>query len=183
MVRIKHRYLLVNILYPDEKTRTVQHSNPAPKEATPYALQFRQPSPDALNAKLLARMVRDAIAELFGDYGSGMASGSLIAIIRVARAHYRLVWAALTFITNLPKPLSQPCVVQVVRVSGTIRKAEEEAIRRARLAIRQAQRVGGDGIIAGGVAGRHGAVDEDEEMGMEGGIEDLDDDEMDDDEE
>lgn len=30
--------------------------------------------------------------------------------------------------------------MQVVRVSGTIKKAEEEAIRRARLSIRRAQR-------------------------------------------
>ncbi|KAK6425931.1 RNA-binding protein pop5, partial [Oleoguttula sp. CCFEE 5521] len=89
----------------------------------------------------------------------------------------------LTFITNLPKPLSQPCVVQVVRVSGTIRKAEEEAIRRARLAIRQAQRVGGDGIIAGGVAGQHGGGGEDGGKGMGGGIKGIVDDEMDDDEE
>ncbi|OQO00191.1 hypothetical protein B0A48_13978 [Cryoendolithus antarcticus] len=194
MVRIKHRYLLLNILYPDEKTQNVHHTGPTSTEDVPYALQFRQPSPDALNAKLLARMVRDAVAELFGDYGSGMVSGSLIvkyfspatstAIIRVARAHYRLVWAALTFMINLPKPLNQPCVMQVVRVSGTIRKAEEEAIRRARLAIRKAHRVGGDGITMGGVADQTGAVNEDEAIDMEDGIEDLDDDdEMEDDEE
>ncbi|KAK6437763.1 RNA-binding protein pop5 [Oleoguttula sp. CCFEE 5521] len=192
MVRIKHRYLLVNILYPDEKTRNVHHRDPTSKEAAPYALEFRQPSPDALNAKLLARMVRDSVAELFGDYGSGMVSGSLIvkyfspatstAIIRVARAHYRLVWAALTFMTDLPTPLNQPCVMQVVRVSGTIRKAEEEAIRRARLAIRKAQGVSGNAVVIDGVVSAQGALDEDEGMGMEGGIEDLDDDEMEDDE-
>ena len=61
------------------------------------------------------------------------------AIIRVAREHYRLVWSALTFATRLPKPVDQACVMQVVRVSGTIKKAEEEAIRRARMSIRRAQ--------------------------------------------
>ncbi len=65
------------------------------------------------------------------------------AIIRVARDHYRLVWAALTFTTKLPHPANQACVFQVVRVSGTIKKAEEEAIRRAQRSIRQAQRQGG----------------------------------------
>lgn len=64
------------------------------------------------------------------------------AIIRVTRAHYRLVWAALSFITKLPRPIEQDCVVQVVRVSGTIRKAEEEAIRRAKASILRAQRRG-----------------------------------------
>ena len=55
-----------------------------------------------------------------------------IAIIRVARSHYRLVWAALSFVTRLPKPVDTPCVIQVIRVSGTIKKAEGEAIKRAR---------------------------------------------------
>ncbi|KAG9810598.1 hypothetical protein KCU63_g21124, partial [Aureobasidium melanogenum] len=35
-------------------------------------------------------------------------------------------------------PIDQACVIQVVRVSGTIRKAEEEAIRRAKAAILRA---------------------------------------------
>lgn len=34
--------------------------------------------------------------------------------------------------TRLPKPIDVPVVVKVVRVSGTIRKAEEEVIRRAK---------------------------------------------------
>jgi ribonuclease P/MRP protein subunit POP5 len=61
------------------------------------------------------------------------------AIIRVARDHYRLVWATLAFVTRLPKPLNTPCVIQVVRNSGTIRKAEEEAIRRAKASVVRAK--------------------------------------------
>ena len=34
--------------------------------------------------------------------------------------------------------MDQACVIQVVRVSGTIRKAEEDAIRRAKAAILRA---------------------------------------------
>ncbi|KAK1069308.1 RNA-binding protein pop5 [Friedmanniomyces endolithicus] len=149
MVRIKHRYLLVNILYPDTK-----HSQLAPAtkpgDNVPYTVQFRRPSPDQMNGGLLMRLIRDGVVELFGDYGSGKIAGSLqvvkyfssatsTAIIRVSREHYRLVWSALTFTTRLPRPVDQPCVFQVVRVSGTIRKAEEEAIRRARLSIRRAE--------------------------------------------
>lgn len=50
--------------------------------------------------------------------------------------------------THLPTASKQstktpwPCVFQVVRVSGTIRKSEEEAIRRARYAIMRAKRKG-----------------------------------------
>ena len=62
------------------------------------------------------------------------------AIVRVSRAYYRLVWAALSFVTKIPNPVNQPCVVQVVRVSGTIKKSEEEAIRRARSIILHARK-------------------------------------------
>ncbi|THW76202.1 hypothetical protein D6D19_03366 [Aureobasidium pullulans] len=141
MVRLKHRYLLLNILYPDAETPT----KPSTDADLPHVISFRRPSSDKLNAQLLARIIRDGVAELFGDYGSGMIAASLVvkylspatstAIVRVSRAHYRLVWAALSFVTRLPKPIDQNCVIQVVRVSGTIRKAEEEAIRRAKAAI------------------------------------------------
>ena len=76
-------------------------------------------------------------------------------ILRVSRQHYRLAWTALSFITYLPLSTPAPprhhhhhhhhregrqggrefgraCIMRVVRVSGTLRKAEEEAIRRAR---------------------------------------------------
>lgn len=32
----------------------------------------------------------------------------------------------------MPKPVDEACAIRVVRCSGTIRKAEEEAVRRAR---------------------------------------------------
>ena len=50
-----------------------------------------------------------------------------------------MVWAALTFITKLPQPNHTPVVIKVVRVSGTIRKAEEEVIKRAKGIIRRAK--------------------------------------------
>lgn len=67
----------------------------------------------------------------------------------MTRAHYRLVWAALSFITRLPQPIEEPCVIQVVRVSGTIRKAEEEAIRRAKATILRAtaREKGAEGML------------------------------------
>ncbi|KAI5195245.1 hypothetical protein E4T39_08294 [Aureobasidium subglaciale] len=155
MVRLKHRYLLVNVLYPEPETPTKHTTKDG---QVPDVVSFRRPSSDKLNAQLLARMIRDGVTELFGDYGSGMIASSLVdskkevdcslvkylspatstAIVRVSRAHYRLVWAALSFVTHLPRPVDQACVIQVVRVSGTIRKAEEEAIRRAKAAILRA---------------------------------------------
>ncbi|KAK3678162.1 RNA-binding protein pop5 [Recurvomyces mirabilis] len=190
MVRIKHRYLLVNILYPDPKTSNVQ-MKAKPGEDAPYAMQFRQPSSDKMDGKVLFRLIKDNVAELFGDYGSGKIAGSLqvkyfsqatsTAIIRVSRDHYRLVWSALTFTTRLPKPLLQPCVVQVVRVSGTIKKAEEEAIRRARIGILRAQRASKGltgGVLTtrkptnGAEAGAQAEADDDIDASMIDGIED-----------
>jgi ribonuclease P/MRP protein subunit POP5 len=84
-----------------------------------------------------------------------------------------MVWAALTFITCLPlKPADLPCVMQVVRVSGTIRKAEEEAIRRARLQIRLAQQSNG-GDASAAVNSVDHALDNEGDLTMLNGIEDF----------
>lgn len=96
------------------------------------------------------------------------------AIVRVARAHYKLVWAALTYITQLPQPIERRCVVQVVRVSGTIRKAEEAAIRRARMGIANARGSSGGSIEARGDCGVAGDVDGEANTDMFAGIEDHD---------
>lgn len=69
-----------------------------------------------------------------------LSSATSTAIVRVSRAHYRLVWAALSFVTQIPGGRPERCVVQVVRVSGTIKKVEEEAVRLARRSIVRAQK-------------------------------------------
>jgi ribonuclease P/MRP protein subunit POP5 len=79
MVRLKHRYLLVNILYPEQEPRnTRQQPTSAAKDGLPYTVQFRRPGPEQLSGKLLLRIIREGVADLFGDYGSGMVTGSLV---------------------------------------------------------------------------------------------------------
>jgi ribonuclease P/MRP protein subunit POP5 len=51
-----------------------------------------------------------------------------------------MVWAALSFMDAVPVKNGKSCVFRVVRVSGTIRKSEEEAVRRARALILKARR-------------------------------------------
>jgi ribonuclease P/MRP protein subunit POP5 len=130
-------------------------------------LKFHAPSPTKFDERNLVYLIRNAVTELFGDYGIGKITGSLkgqlwifchrrrliqiaviylstatsSAIVRVSRDHVRLVWAALSFITKLPKPFEIPCVIHVVRNSGTIRLAEDEAINRAREFVRRARSV------------------------------------------
>ncbi|KAL8906498.1 MAG: hypothetical protein Q9207_001984 [Kuettlingeria erythrocarpa] len=153
MVRIKHRYLLLNILYPGSYPKDEGASHINRKKISPGLLQFHRPTPDELTPQILARAIRDQILYLYGNYGYGITSSGLnvkylspatsTAIIRCSRANYQVVWAALTFMTHLPElpnqSTPQTCVMQVVRVSGTIRKAEEEVIKRARAAILRAR--------------------------------------------
>ena len=67
MVRIKERYLLVNILYPPGAGK-------APLPGLPHLVAVHQPTSDELTASALARAIKAQIAELFGDYGAGLAS-------------------------------------------------------------------------------------------------------------
>ncbi|KAE8409829.1 hypothetical protein BDV37DRAFT_235165 [Aspergillus pseudonomiae] len=76
MVRVKHRYLLLDILYPDPTSWPP--STTAPKNATRNAqsqLRIHSPTSDALTPSLLAKMVREAVAEIFGDWGVGRLGG------------------------------------------------------------------------------------------------------------
>lgn len=83
MVRIKHRYLLLNILYPSkDKSRTTANKD----KGVPLTVQFRRPSSDRLDGRLLMRVIRDGVSELFGDYGAGMIAGSL-----QGNQHYHLM--------------------------------------------------------------------------------------------
>ncbi|KKA24068.1 Rpp14 family [Rasamsonia emersonii CBS 393.64] len=168
MVRIKHRYLLIDILYPE---LSIPSSTKITSPSLKTHLQFHAPTPDALTPGLLAKMVREEVAEMFGDWGVGrlgvkyLSPATSTAIIRCPRASFRLVWAALTYMSHVPGPGPSsgkrssssssgphqrlPCVFRVVRVSGTMRKAEEEAIRRARREILRAKKEQETGVLDG----------------------------------
>ncbi len=173
MVRIKHRYLLVQILYPSSSAVKT------PKSEVPESILFQAPTASHITASTLLYLLRTQISLLFGDYGSGVLAAGLsiryfsnatsTAIVRCPRARYRLAWAALTFVTELPAAKKgasggERCVMRVVRVSGTIKKVEEEVVRRARRVISAVHE--GDGI-AGILQSVFGAEDEQ-------GIEDVD---------
>ena len=76
MVRLKNRYLLVNILYPE--------STALPKQDVPDLVAFNQPTTDELKPQLLLKEIRNTILELFGDYGAGACAGSLMSTSTVA---------------------------------------------------------------------------------------------------
>lgn len=69
MVRVKFRYLVVNFLYPESTSKQ--------RTPLPDLMQIHSPTPDAFNAGALIRLLRDAVDDMYGDYGSGMVSSSL----------------------------------------------------------------------------------------------------------
>ncbi|KAG5928710.1 hypothetical protein E4U53_002598 [Claviceps sorghi] len=134
MVRIKERYLLVNILYPPETDSSTTNMSDLVSQ--------HRPTMDKLTPQALAKGIKAEVGLLFGDCGLGAFEGSLSVkylslatstfILRCPRAHYQMLWSALTCMDRIPVKDGHACIFRVVRVSGTIRKVEEEAIRQAR---------------------------------------------------
>lgn len=118
MVRIKHRYLLVNILYPEQEARRTKQSGSGGKDDLPYTVQFRRPGPDQLNGKLLTRLIREGVADLFGDYGSGMVSGSLVG---KTVSIISLSWTYGLFVSQssiAPKQQAQPSSASLAHITA-----------------------------------------------------------------
>ncbi|KAI1386681.1 Rpp14/Pop5 family-domain-containing protein [Hypoxylon trugodes] len=125
MVRIKERYLLVKILYPNELGN---HSD------LPDVVVVNQPTTDQLTPAALLRGIRTEVASLFGDYGSGAIEGGNLGvkyfshatstfILKISRSSYRLVWSALTFMNSVPVRNGQPCVFRVVHWRMTTKRS------------------------------------------------------------
>lgn len=70
MVRIKERYILVNIVYPEAARDQGQAS-------LPDLLVYNQPTANACNARSIQYAVKAQITDLFGDYGAGAVERSL----------------------------------------------------------------------------------------------------------
>ena len=77
MVRIKYRYLLVHILYPDPvESESKVTTRPSDKGILDL-VQFHRPSPNDLQPQHLVRSIKDQVLLLYGDYGLGLVSASL----------------------------------------------------------------------------------------------------------
>jgi ribonuclease P/MRP protein subunit POP5 len=191
MVRLKSRYVLFELLYPDGLTTPTprpqskgddyndddDESNPTRATNNNLTSQrLRQPS--RVDAKQVLAAVRAELASLLGDYGAGSVASTLqlkyfsrttsVGIIRVAREKVRLVWAALSYIQRLD---NRPVIVRVVRVSGTVKKCEQAAIKRDLELIRAVEgRIAGNTTAKSGLErflqGNSAGVDSDSEGGI-----------------
>jgi ribonuclease P/MRP protein subunit POP5 len=170
MVRVKNRYLVVNFLYPEPtaKSKTqlpdlVQIHSPTPDALKQgVILRMIRDGVEDLFGEYGSGMVASGLKGI-SHYPSPLLNlsdsfltritvnyyspSTSTAIIRCPRDHYEMVWAALTYITHLPKPVDLPVVIRVVRVSGTIKKAEEEVIRRSQLIVKRARACDGSGEL------------------------------------
>ncbi len=130
MVRLKARYILFDVIYPNVEKEQSNYSKKA------SLMQLHSTSQN-INLRLIAELVKKNIKILFGDQGAGTAASSLIVkyfsqktstgIIRCSRDYHKLVCAALTMITKLN---GKDVIVRIIRISGTIRKSEQAAIDR-----------------------------------------------------
>ena len=90
MVRIKHRYLLVHILYPTPSP--VKSQNVLSTDASlPDLVQFHGPSPDDLTPQLFVKAIRDQVQYLYGDYGLGLVTSSLVGISSLLSSIYHSI--------------------------------------------------------------------------------------------
>ncbi|GAA5908409.1 hypothetical protein JCM5296_005924 [Sporobolomyces johnsonii] len=132
MVRFKHRYLLVHLVFPASIP-----SNPISSLDCPPSPPT--PPPPSLSESALISLLRDSLTVNFGDLGAGEVGGTFTIkylspststlILRVSREHYRTLWAALTLLRRVG---GHEVVARVVHASGTIRKTQHAAIKHDR---------------------------------------------------
>lgn len=133
MVRFKNRYLLCVL--------ETEHGDDAEMQR--------------LTSRALLTALRASVVENFGDVGAGHTATSLaiklwspalrIAIVRAARDHFRTVWAAASFITELPTISTAGQVrFRVIHVGGTIRACQGPGAKHARELILEQRKRGVD---------------------------------------
>ncbi|VEU21468.1 DEKNAAC102723 [Brettanomyces naardenensis] len=146
MVRLKTRYILFEILYPQRNTIPIEESYDTVSKSI---ISLHQPSSQQVNGKQIIHLIKASLQKNFGDYGTSMAVGLTMryfstrtstGILRVSRSNCMYIVAAMTFISSLE---DEKCIFNCIGVSGSIKKCEDRSIERSRLMIRN---VGGTNV-------------------------------------
>ncbi|EDK43826.1 conserved hypothetical protein [Lodderomyces elongisporus NRRL YB-4239] len=139
MVRVKHRYILFDILYPPNSS-LASHNESFHDYATSQQKSLltlhRSSSPDILYKNILST-IRKSLETHYGELGAGSA-GQLMSvryfsnktstgIIRCDREQVELIIGAMTLITKIDN-CSENVIFRCLHVSGTIKKCEEFGI-------------------------------------------------------
>ncbi|TXT13063.1 hypothetical protein VHUM_01464 [Vanrija humicola] len=110
----------------------------APLPSLPLVLPLAPGTPllgEQETGSAVFRAIKGSVMAVFGDEGWARVATSLrviyaspyttLTIVRVARPHYRLVWAAITMLTSVG---GASVIPRVLAVSGTIKKLQSAAI-------------------------------------------------------
>ncbi|GMM36162.1 RNA-binding protein [Saccharomycopsis crataegensis] len=126
MVRVKNRYITFKILYPPSPKDTPYNDEPIPQ------LEILKSSSPSINQKSLAAIFRDHLQVNFGEFAQGTIAPVLsvryfsnrtsTGIVKVGRDDVEMVCFAMMCIQKL---YGQEVVVSIVRISGTIKKAQD----------------------------------------------------------
>lgn len=138
MVRLKSRYILFELIYPVSENAVEERNSPIESRKN-ILLRHHQISPPEITTKLLVQEIRRSLQLNFGDYGLGKAASLLqikyfsnmtsTGIIRCHREDCDLIIAALSLMTKVADINS--IIINPIKVSGTIKKIEQYAIRRS----------------------------------------------------
>lgn len=149
MVRVKHRYILFEIIYPPASNTEALPTDT--NEATQFTssesnalLTLHRASPSNINHKTILHAIRKSLQEYYGDFGSGSA-GMLMTlkyfsnktstgIIRCGRAQFETIVAAMSLVTKIE---DQNITLSCAHISGTIKKCEEFSIKRSKELMRR----------------------------------------------
>ncbi|CCJ30855.1 unnamed protein product, partial [Pneumocystis jirovecii] len=130
MVRFKARYLVFQIFY---ENQLVSNLTDTIKLKKTFISCSKPPDKTTIILKPsdLSNIIKEHVHLNFGEWGHGLVATSLsikyyspatcIGILRIARQHYRLVWAALTLVKIIH---NQHVIIRVLRVNGTMKSAE-----------------------------------------------------------
>ncbi|CAI4055634.1 hypothetical protein SUVZ_01G0330 [Saccharomyces uvarum] len=133
MVRLKSRYILFEILYPPTDADVEESASKGD-----ILLSHHRASPAEISIKAIIQEIRRSLSLNLGDYGSAKCSSLLqlkyfsnrtsTGIIRCHREDCDLVIMALMLMSKIGDVGG--LIVNPVKVSGTIKKIEQFAIRR-----------------------------------------------------
>ncbi|CUS20799.1 LAQU0S01e14906g1_1 [Lachancea quebecensis] len=138
MVRLKSRYVLFEVLYPEAEAFESEN-NVDVLSKRDILLRHHQVTPARVTVKTILQELRRVIQFNFGDYGSGKVNSLLqikyfsnrtsTGIIRCSREEYEIVVIALTLMNKIDE--IEGVLLNPIKVSGTIKRIEQYAIRRS----------------------------------------------------
>lgn len=131
--------MLFEILYPPTAEEYSTFSEEEKFAIEPALLQHHKVTPPDVNNRVLVYEIKKSLQYFFGDYGSGrgtsmfqmkyFSNSTSTGILRCSKDDYEYVLMTLNMMKRIGS--LENVIINVVKVSGTIKKLEEFAISRS----------------------------------------------------